>query len=167
MGSAGTNGTDGAGSAGSAGTAGTAGNAGADGADGTGFSASVTVDATAFTGHLTISGSNEADTMLMGSGGSVIHATLGDDSYTLGSGDDVVLYTSFLQSDGQVLGYTDTINGFDATEDLIDISALAGEDWNWDYSGDTLSIDVDGVAGYELIITLTGAVELATENFIA
>ncbi|PKO61757.1 MAG: hypothetical protein CVU24_07130, partial [Betaproteobacteria bacterium HGW-Betaproteobacteria-18] len=104
--------------------------------------------------------------MAMGSGGSAIYATLGDDSYTLGAGVDVVLYSSFLQSDG--LGYTDTINGFDAANDKIDISALVSTGWDFAYDNatDTLSIDADGDTNYDLVITLTGEVDFTSANFI-
>jgi hypothetical protein len=160
---AGANGTDGL--AGANGTAGADGSVGADGADGTGFSNSVDVDATAFTAHLTISGSNEADVMLMGSGGSDIYATLGSDSYTLGSGVDILHFTSAAQSDGT--NYTDSFDGFTSGQDKLDLSALVDDPdvFSWDRDGDNVNLDLNGDTVTDMTIELIGAT-ISDDDFV-
>lgn len=187
----GADGADGtAGTTGTSGVPGSAGTDGADGTDGTGFSDGVNVDASALTGHLTISGSNEADTMTLGSGGSTVYATQGSDSYILGSGTDTFVYTSATQSDGTT--YTDRLTGFDASEDLIDVSAIdaetstAGNDafgavsngaglsahginWYYDSGSNTtlVQFDTDGNAGSaEFTLQLAGNISLGADNFV-
>lgn len=125
-GTSGVDGKDGSagapGSDGGDGVDGAAGATGANGADGTGFAEAVNVDASGFSGTLTISGSNEADSMITGGGTSFIHATLGDDNYTLGSGADTLIYTSTTQSDGAM--NNDIVSLFDASADKLDFSAI-------------------------------------------
>jgi hypothetical protein len=144
------------------GTAGVTGAAGQDGQDATGFSNAVVVDATAFTGYLTISGSNEADTMFMGSGGSTIYSTLGADAYTLRSGADTLVYSSLLHSSGTF----DVISGFGAT-DKIDISALVddGESWNFTSTDDNLVTIAIGADSLQLMFSDTS--NLSATSFIA
>jgi hypothetical protein len=104
--------------------------------------------------------------MAMGSGGSEIHATLGDDTYILGDGADTVVYSSLLQSDGSESGFTDTIDGFDTELDKIDISSLVDGLWGYGMEGETLSIDVDNDASSDLVIMLIGAPDLTIANFV-
>lgn len=119
-GSAGDGGDGGSGGGANSGTSGTGGQDGTDGIPSAAFSDPVDVDASAFTGHLTISGSDGNDTMVMGNGGSLIYDTLGVDTYTLGTGVDVVHFSLADLAD------VDTIINFDATGggDVLDISDL-------------------------------------------
>jgi hypothetical protein len=160
-GSAGANGEDG-----QSGNTGSAGASGSNGSDAPAFSDPVIVyanlsGANAFTGHLTISGSNSSDTMYFGSGGTAVYGTVGDDTYHFGAGEDIIIYTAFLQSSG-----SDTIYNFDPDMDKLDFSALSsGGTYSWD--GEVLEVDFDG-GGVDMSIKLVGLGEgdLNGANFL-
>lgn len=144
-----------AGDDGAEGTAGAAGVDGEDSADAPAFSNAVNVDASAHTGYLTISGSNESDTMNIGTGGSTVYATLGDDVYDFGEGADTLVFTSSEQSDG--VNYTDTITDFNTSEDKINIGHLVdGGSYSASYDSEVLSIDLGNDTTVEMMINLTG-----------
>ncbi|WP_221792590.1 hypothetical protein [Aquisediminimonas sediminicola] len=168
----GTSGTDGAdgvdGTNGDVGVVGADGVAGTDGADGSGgdayllraaaFSDSVDVDASAFTGQLTISGSDFDDSFIFGTGGTIAYATLGSDDYVFsaeGAADETIIYTAADQSSG---GSIDSIDNFDLLHDKIDVSSITESDWDyaWDNSSKSLTIDLDGDASADMAITLLG-----------
>ncbi len=120
------------------------------------FADAVDVDATAFTGHLTISGSTAADSFLAGSGGTRFFATSGADRYVFGDGLDVLVYTGTAQSNGAEV---DRIENFAFGVDLIDVVALALAPVAWtdddrlliDLSGDTaadLEVEIEGLAAW-------------------
>jgi Ca2+-binding RTX toxin-like protein len=124
--------------------------------------------ANAFTGHLTISGSDNDDTMYFGSGGTTVHATLGDDTYWFGSGADTISYTSADQSDGTLSN--DTIALFDSASDAIDLSffGIDGSDVvvTDDGTDTTISIDTTGDTVADMQITLLGVALAETDiNF--
>ncbi|WP_180683689.1 hypothetical protein [Tepidicella baoligensis] len=165
-GATGATGSDGA--DGSAGTAGTSGATGQNGSDAPAFSDAVIVDATAHTGYLTISGSNDADVMSIGSGGSTIYATHGSDVYHFGAGADVLVFTSTSQSDGST--FTDRIYGFTQGQDAIDLRALIADPtaFSFEQTGDTVNIDLDGdTSTWEMSLELIGVTVNADDFIIA
>jgi hypothetical protein len=103
--------------------------------------------------------------MQMGSGGSDIYATLGSDSYTFGSGADILHFTSAAQSDGT--NYTDSLNGFTTGIDKIDVSALIADinNFSWDQVGNSVGLDLDGDTFVDMTIELIGAT-ISDEDFV-
>lgn len=150
-GSGGDGGEEGTGNA--TGQTGIDGQPGNDGETSPAFSDAVNVDATRFTGHLTISGSDFDDTFVLGDGGSDLHATRGADAYTLGDGEDIIRYTSLARNEDDF--DTDTLTGFEAGKDKIDISYFVqgNEAWDFALNGNLLEIDFDG-AGVDLVIEM-------------
>jgi hypothetical protein len=156
------------------------------------FSHRVDVDASAFEGNLTISGSNYwegetsgDDTMIFGSGITVVYATTGDDYYDVSNGDVTVTYTWHGQSDGDVDndGWMDTIFGWGAG-DKIDVSGMFFDDLLWqgdivdeggllalslgwyEEGGHTYVVaDVDGDGSADFKIELLGGPSLSESDF--
>ena len=132
------------------------------------FSNTVNVDASAFTGHLTISGSDDNDTMTFGTGGTTVYATTGSDTYTFNNAaSDKIVYTAANQSNGS--SSTDTINHFDVANDKIDISAIAQANWTFSApNANTLDIDLNNDSTTDIVITVTGVAQSITlADFIA
>ncbi|MGX9855115.1 M10 family metallopeptidase C-terminal domain-containing protein [Limimaricola variabilis] len=155
------------GSTASAGTAGEYGARGEDGLDGktaAAFSDAVIVDATRFTGNLTISGSDYADEFKFGSGSSTVYATTGSDKYTLNNaGVETFIYTSMNQSNG---ADTDSFDSFNFTQDSLDLSALWREGSRHFWVGDSLFVDIDG-GGADMEFVFSNAVNSpATDSWL-
>lgn len=145
------------------------------------FSSAVEIDATGFGAHLTISGSDFDDVVAVGSGGATLFATSGADTYMLGSGRDVVAYAEIGQSTADA---SDRILGFDASQDIIDLSALsrtkAGYGWIGDgefvatskyvqarlRDSETIEVDADRDGEADLTISIVGADLLTADNFV-
>lgn len=110
------------------------------------FSHRVDVDASAFTGDLWISGSDFNDTMIFGSGDTVVYATTGDDSYDVNLGAVTVTYTWVDQSNGSTS--TDTIAEWGA-DDIIDVSGIFDGSLTW--AGDVGSdpVGINSLGWYE------------------
>lgn len=153
-GNGGEGGTGGAGGAGGTGTtSGAAGKNGTDGQDGTSaaaFSDRVDVDASKHEGFLTISGSNEDDTFVIGSGGSLVFDTLGDDTYTFGKGEDTLVF-------GELAGGNNTVYNFDVDQDQLDFQGQAYTTSDEDGSaifqvGETTSVTIVGVAATDVSV---------------
>uniref|UniRef100_I2Q7Q6 Calcium-binding protein n=1 Tax=Desulfovibrio sp. U5L TaxID=596152 RepID=I2Q7Q6_9BACT len=121
---------------GAAGAAGASGGGNSGGAGGAAslnaFSNSVAVTATDFTGKLTIAGSSAADTIAVGSGGSVLNATQGMDGYTFGAGNDTLIYTNVNQSltsvadDAAILNSIDKVSDWGTGTDKLNVAAVTG-----------------------------------------
>ncbi|WP_372520238.1 M10 family metallopeptidase C-terminal domain-containing protein [Limimaricola soesokkakensis] len=118
---------------------------GEDGLDGNAaaaFSHAVSVDATRFTGNLTISGSDFADSFKFGSGSSTVHATTGSDTYILNKlSAETFVYTDIAQSSGTDV---DSFRFFNFGQDRIDLSDLWHSGSSSAWSGNTLLVDIDG-----------------------
>ncbi|WP_302139278.1 hypothetical protein [Halomonas alkalicola] len=166
----GTGGSGGAGGVAGAGTgSGSDGQPGEDGVDGVtsaAFSHRVDVDATGLDAHLTISGSDFDDTFVLGDKGNDLHATRGADSYTLGDDVDIIRYTSLARNEDGSFDM-DTLIGFDVNEDQIDISALVGDAWSYDFEDGQLAIDLDNDGTFDLTIELVGVDSISDDIFIA
>ncbi|WP_416137703.1 hypothetical protein ACM26W_14610 [Halomonas sp. HK25] len=139
---------------------------GLDGVTSAAFSHRVEVDATGFDAHLTISGSDFDDSFELGDGGSDLHATRGADEYSLGAGEDIVRYTSLARNEDGTFDI-DSLIGFDVNEDQIDISALVGDAWDFEFDDGLLAIDLDNDGITDLTIQLVGVDSIGDEIFIA
>ncbi|MBY5269196.1 hypothetical protein BB931_03145 [Spiribacter salinus] len=90
----------------------------------------LTIDASELAADLTVTGSLGTDVITVGSGKeNTINATTGADAYTLGDGEDTVVYASEVGTDPTQSGNADgtgidTITGFDAANDTIDVSGI-------------------------------------------
>lgn len=81
-----------------------------------GFSAGVNFNASAFTGKLTITGSDSADIIVGGSGNDTITGDNGNDILTGGSGAD-----TFIMLGATIASGSDTITDFSTSADIIDL----------------------------------------------
>lgn len=95
-----------------------------------GFSNSVNVNAADLTGKLTIAGSSQADTIVVGSGGSEVRSTAGNDTITLGAGNDTYALRALTDSltavtdDTAILNSVDVINSWGTGSDKINLSSV-------------------------------------------
>lgn len=121
--------------------------------------------------------------------GTTITGANGSDTFTLGSGSDILNYTSAANSDGST--FTDVVNGFNAANDMIDVSSfnavtvisngffqgdfasdsfLGGGEASalFDNTTDTLKIDSSGSGTEDMEIVLNGVsdTDLSDINFI-
>nr|WP_294523214.1 DUF4214 domain-containing protein [uncultured Rhodopila sp.] len=131
-----------------------------------GATAGETINASAFTGKLTLLASGEPETITTGSGGSAITLGANINSVTLGTGADKLTFTG----GSTVAGTTDTVTAFNAANDTFTGFAAAGATVDT-FSGKgtgTLLTDLNTAAGSKFIagdvavVTLTGGSDAGT-----
>ena len=118
----------------------------------------VTVDATGFTGGLSIIGNTLDNVLIGGSGADYLFGGDGADSLTGGAGKDFFIYTSG----------ADVITDYTAGEDVISLGAaytmagLSGDNYVFNFGGES-SLTVNGVKfGDKLTVNVGGSATTIT-----
>lgn len=113
---------------------------------------SLTVNASAFTGKLTVTGGTTRDVITGGTGNDVFNATAGGDTYTGGAGADTFVFTAAAQADKSNLT---TITDFAVGTDKINVATYNGAPAST-FNASTAKLDVSSAADFNGALTIAG-----------